>query len=206
MNTQKIVIGDGSLAIYRKPQPAISEGGRMATHAELFTANLGKPFPWGTLPHDSNAPLLWKDRRVGYGGLIHHQWFVTSDGRFGGADNVPTTGPGALRNSLLINGGCGSEAENEGYAVVVQTDDATRHMYHKVQLHALAHVAADGGHIIVSPIQNGVVYVGFVGRCQHCPNAKDISFKQLQAALPDFDFKLFLEWENWGISSISQAA
>ena len=197
--TEAIVIGDGHLSILREPSQQILPGHRLATHAELLAANLGRPFPWGNLPNDLDASRLWKQNRVGFGGLIHQKWFVTSDGRFGGALNVPTTLPGALRCSLLIDGGHGSEEENEGYALIQETDQETRRMYRKVQLHALQHVVADGGHIIVSPVNEGVVRVGFVGRCQKCPNAELISFEQLKANVPDYRFELFSEWKNWSI-------
>ena len=195
-----IVIGYGNLAIYREPQLEILPNCRQATHAELFSANLGRPFPWGSFPDDTRASILWKEHRIGFGGLVHHNWFVTSDGRFGGASNVPATLPGSLRCSLLIDGGHGSEEENEGYALVYKTDPETRRMYRKVQLHALKHVVADGGHIIVSPTgEDGVVYVGFVGRCQQCPNPELISFKQLCSSVSEYEFRLFPEWENWSI-------
>jgi len=195
-----IVLAGGKLAIYRKPQQTMPDGCRLATHMELLCANLGRPFPWGNLPNDLKASRLWKEQKVGYGGLIHHDWFVTSDGRFGGADNVPKTLPGVLRCSMLLDGGEGSQEENEGFALVCQTDNATREMYRKVQLHALEHVVADGGHIIVSPIsEDGVVYVGFVGRCQMCPNPEKISFEQLCKAVPKQKFELFTEWKNWSL-------
>lgn len=185
------------MAILREPSPIILPGSRLATPAELLIANLGRPFPWGNLPDDSRAPRLWREHRIGFGGLIHTKWFVTSDGRFGGAPNVPTNLPGSLRASLLIDGGHGSQEENEGYALVFETDEETRVMYRKVQLHALQHVVADGGHVIVSPIEDGLVHVGFVGRCLQCPNAELISFRQLQESVPEYTFRLFPEWEGW---------
>ncbi len=196
---EQIVIGDGHLSILRSASPEVIPGFRLATHSELLMANLGRPFPWGNLPNDTEASRLWKQSRVGFGGLIHNKWFVTSDGRFGGALNVPTTLPGSLRSSLLIDGGHGSEEENEGYALVQETDEETRRMYRQVQLHALRHVVADGGHIIVSPVKDGYVHAGFVGRCQKCPNAELISFEQLKANVPGYHFELFQEWKNWSI-------
>ena len=199
-SSHSIIIGDGHLSMLRTPTEHIIDGYRIATHAELLSANLGRPFPWGNLPWDTEASRLWKNHRIGFGGLIHKKWFVTSDGRFGGAPNVPTTLPGSLRCSLLIDGGHGSGEENEGYALVTETDEATRIMYRKVQLHALQHVVADGGHIIVSCVdKTNAVNVGFVGRCQRCPNAELISFKQLKEAVPEYSFYLFEEWRNWSI-------
>jgi Fe-S cluster biogenesis protein NfuA len=202
LKENSIVIGDGKLAILRDPFTAgfVLTDYRLATHAELLVANLGRPFPWGNTPHDTFASNLWKKHRIGYGGLVHSHWFVTSDGRFGGGLEVPTSLPGSLRCSLFIDGGEGSEEENEGLALVTETDEETRKMYRKVQLHAHQHVTSDGGHIIVSRInEEGLVHVGFVGRCQKCPNAELISFEQLKASVPDYRFKLFKEWENWSI-------
>ena len=199
-----IVIGDGHLSIVRRPVPVIQKGFRLATHAELMVANLSRPFPWGNMSNDTEASRLWKNGRIGFGGLCHKKWFVTSDGRFGGALNVPTNLPGSLRCSLLIDGGKGSEEENEGFALVRETDDRTREMFRRVQIHALQHVVADGGHIVVSPVYNRLdgalgARVGFVGRCQKCPNAELISFEQLKEAVPQYTFELFPEWKNWRV-------
>ncbi|MCB9810986.1 MAG: hypothetical protein H6779_04890 [Candidatus Nomurabacteria bacterium] len=197
---EMIVLPGGNLVILRNPSQTIPDGFRLATHSELLSANLGYPFPWGNLPNDNHAFKLWQNHKVGMGGLVHHQWFVTSDGRFGGADNVPKSLPGSLRCSMYLDGGAGSGEENEGYALVKETDKVTQNMYRGVQLHALEHVVADGGHIIVSPVdEEGVVYVGFVGRCMRCPNPEMISFRQLQKAVPDYYFELFPEWENWSL-------
>jgi Fe-S cluster biogenesis protein NfuA len=41
------------------------------------------------------------------------------------------------------------------------------------ELHAMEHVEADGGRILVSPIQSdNKVYAGFTGRCLVCPNVE----------------------------------
>ncbi len=201
LQEDSIVIGDGKFSIIRRPMDIMERNYRLATHAELLVANLGRPFPWGNSPDDSSASRLWKTGRIGYGGLYHGEWFVTSDGRFGGARNVPTSLPGSLRCSLFIDGGEGSGEENEGFALVTETDVCTREMYRKVQVHAHQHVTADGGHIIVSPIIDGtaIVYVGFVGRCQKCPNAELISFEQLKASVPGYKFELFPELKNWSV-------
>ncbi len=202
MKEESIVIGDGKYAILRDPFPValIPEGYQLATSDQLLVANLGRPFPWGNMPDDTWASKLWKKHRIGYGGLRHNEWFVTSDGRFGGALNVPTKLPGSLRCSLFIDGGEGSMEENEGLALVTETDGETRDMYRKVQIHGLQHVVADGGHIIVSRINEvGIVHAGFVGRCQKCPNAELISFEQLKANVTDYRFELFPEWKNWSI-------
>jgi Fe-S cluster biogenesis protein NfuA len=71
-------------------------------------------------------------------------------------------------------------------------------MYRRVQLHAAEHISADGGAIIVSPISDGrVVYVGFVGYCQLCPNPELISVRQLRKSVSDYEFVLMDEWQNW---------
>lgn len=174
---------------------------RLATLGEVFEANQGAPFPWGYYPDDSKAARLWKDRRVGYGGLIHSAWFITQDGRVGGAPNVPSLGQGALRNCLLLDGGHGlseNVEDNEGLAVVRATTSDDQMMYRRVQLHAARHVVADRGSIIVSPIgEDGTIQFGFVGRCQTCPNPELISGPQLQQVLPNYQFQLWDEWENW---------
>ena len=192
----------GNLAMCRRPLPRIPEGGRLATGAELLAANLGKPFPWGQLPTPAKASVLWKSHRMGVGGLFHTAWFLTADGRLGGAPNVPETLPGSLRSCLFFDGGLAPEEqgleENEGYAVVMPATRADEAMFRAVQLHAAEHVMADGGSVIVSPIQaDGRVFVGFVGRCQHCPNAELISFRQLQSRLPEYSFELWPEWRGW---------
>jgi len=62
----------------------------------------------------------------------------------------------------------------------------------------MEHVEADGSRILVSPIQSdNKVYAAFTGRCLSCPNIENISVRQLQAAVPEFEFQLYPEWRNW---------
>lgn len=200
-----ILLPPGNKMICRHPLEAVPEGARLATAAELLAANLGNPFPWGSFPDPSRASRLWRDGRVGYGGLVHSRWFMTTEGRFGGAPNVPQSLPGSLRCCLLLDGGgCvggGYLQSNEGYAVVREIGPACAEnavMYRQVQLHAAEHVVADGGAIIVSPIgENNRVWVGFCGRCQICPSPELISFRQLRKAVPNYDFQLWPEWTDW---------
>jgi hypothetical protein len=116
---------------------------------------------------------------------------------------VPEQIPGSLRHCLLLDGGtdCNSyPAENEGYGVVVDVAPENADMYRKVQLHAAEHVGADGGAVIVSPIgEDGIVCVGFVGRCQTCPSAELISFRQLQATVPQYRLELWPAWKDWSL-------
>ncbi len=190
----------GTLAILRRPALAVPEGCRLATPHELFAANQGSPFPWGSYPDSSRANGYWKKHRMGIGGLIHDRWFMTSGGRFGGAPNVPETQPGSLRCCMLLDGG-GSVApgrleENEGYAVVSETTEEDQAMYRRVQLCAAEHVVADGGAIIVSPVyRENTVFVGFVGRCLICPN-QGISIRALQMVVPEYRFEFWSEWQG----------
>lgn len=203
MDTNWILLPpSGRLAIHRRALSEIPHGARIATGVELLTANLGRPFPWGQLPTPEKASRLWKEHRIGIGGLFHDRWFVTSDGRLGGAPNVPETLPGSLRSCLYYDGGLAPDgydlAENEGYAVVRPTTEDDRKMFREVQLHAAQHVMADGGSIILSPITSeGTIFAGFVGRCQFCPNAELISFRQLADRVPHYKFELLPEWKNW---------
>lgn len=196
---------NGSLAISRAPLLAIPNGCRLASGAELFSANRGNPFPWGNVPKPHEHHRHWHERRLGVGGLFHHRWFVTADGRFGGAENVPAEPPGSLRSSLLYDGGGlpnDTLAENEGYAVVRETYEADRRAFREIQMYSATHVMADGGAIICSPLtEGGLIYVGFVGRCQICPNAELISFTQLKKTLPQYSFELFPEWLNWSVGT-----
>ncbi len=197
-----LLLSPGNLAICRRSLDEVPAGARLASASELFAANLGRPFPWGAMPTPAKASGLWQEHRIGYGGLYHDRWFITEQGRFGGALNVPTVLPGALRSSLLYDGGDACDvAENEGFAVVMPVSDANRDLYRKVQMHAAEHVVADGGHIIISPLDevHNHAYVGFVGRCQTCPNPEMISFRQLKAAVPEVNFELFDEWKNWSL-------
>ena len=200
MNTWMLLAPKGHLAISRHPLESIPPGARLATGAELLVANLGKPFPWGNLPSPEKASEMWTRHRMGIGGLFHDRWFLTSDGRLGGAKNVPETLPGSLRSCLFYDGGLAPEedglSENEGYAVVRETSREDQRMFREVQLHAATHVMADGGSIILSPIDEGTISVGFVGRCQFCPNAELISFRQLCSAFPHWNFQLWPEWRS----------
>jgi Fe-S cluster biogenesis protein NfuA len=177
----------------------------MATADEFRVANLGYPFPWGRSKDARNASGAWRELGMGIGGLFHHKWFRTSGGRFGGAkENVTDVFPGSLRYNLRFGGGDCPEIgleENEGIAAVKEFGaicrDENVRLYHKVQIHALSQVVADGGEIIVSPFGDEVVYVGFAGRCMFCPNAQSISFQELCTRVLDYKFELFPEWQNW---------
>ena len=194
----------GNLAIARRPLSVVPSGMRIATAPELLAANRGNPFPWGHLAEPHVANRHWKNHRVGVGGLIHDRWFVTTGGRFGGAPNVPQTLPGSLRCCMYLDGGGFPDdalSENEGYAVVREVSNADNELFRQVQLYAAKHVMADGGGIVQSPIgADGVVHVGFVGRCQICPNLELISFPQLCATFPQYSFKLWSEWERWTLN------
>jgi Fe-S cluster biogenesis protein NfuA len=184
----------------------VPEGCELASAVHLLTINLGRPFPWGQTSEPAKTAKLWHENRMGYGGLIHEKWFITKDGRFGGAKNVPETLPGSLRSCLLYDGGLSQQPDqlekNEGFAVITDVPPENRDLYRMIQLHAAEHVVADGGSIIVSPLdlQTNTAYVGFVGRCLSCPNAELISFRQLQKAVPNYCLKLLNEWENWTLS------
>lgn len=208
-NASWILLPPGDRALLRFAAPAIPENEKitLATAGDLLAANMGRPFPWGNMPNGEDASLLWKNYMIGYGGLYHDQWFITAQGRFGGAANVPRTLPGSLRSCLHYDGGQShSKAGNEGYALIRTVADENRDLYRAVQMHAAEHVSADGGHIIVSPLdwdngpESGVAYVGFVGRCQTCPNPEMISFRQLQTAVPAYSFALLPEWRNWSLT------
>ncbi|MBI1300895.1 MAG: hypothetical protein GC137_04460 [Alphaproteobacteria bacterium] len=202
-----ILLPPGDIAICRFPVSEIPERARLATACELNTANLARPFPWGYSNTPERAGPLWQNHRIGIGGLYHDKWFITEQGRFGGARNVPTQLPGSLRSSFNYDGGLAAEnhvlAENEGYAIVRNVSEVNRDMYRRIQMHANEHVAADGGHIIVSPLDEvrRAAYVGFVGRCQTCPNPELISFRQLQQAVPGYNFELFDEWKGWSLAT-----
>ena|ERR1700722_3538314 len=199
-----ILLPPGNLAILRFPADVIPEGARLATATELLAANLGKPFPWGNLPNAATASQLWHQLRVGIGGLIHDRWFITSDGRFGGAPNVPKELPGCLRCYMLLDGGKFCEGidtlEAQGFAIVREVPSENADLYRKVQMHAAEHVVADGGAIIVTQLDsNNTSRIGFVGRCQTCPNPELVSFRQLQSAVPGYKLELLPEWKDWRI-------
>lgn len=199
-----MLLPPGRTALLRFATQSLPRDCRLASLSEVYAANLGQIFPWGNYPDDSKASRLWRQHRIGYGGLYHHKWFVTQQGRIGGADNVPKQLPGSLRHALIIDGGeslDGQLAENEGYAVVKDVSTDNEDFYRRVQLHAAEHVSADGGFIILSPLYQGnKAYVGFVGRCQSCPNPELISFRQLQKSVSGYDIELFPEWKNWTLN------
>ena len=206
--------GDGTRAICRFPLPlpqppeqclcigALS-GVRLATHTELLAANFGLSFPWGSKadPEPHELSKLWKERRVGIGGLVHNRWFITKNNRrYGGAPNVSEGAIGRLRCYMWLDGGPASEplADNEGYALVKDVEARNEHMYRLVHMHAAKHIRADQGAPILSPIcGEKTVYIGFVGKCQQCPNPEIVTFPQIQASVPDYDFVLMDEWKNW---------
>lgn len=201
-----LIAPNGVQAIARRPLDAVPTGARIASGGELLSANRGNPFPWGHTPEPNPNNLQWSERRIGVGGLIHDRWFVTIDGRFGGAPNVPQMVPGSLRCCLYLDGGLSLEdgvlAENEGYAAIRPTTTEDQALYRRVTLYAATHVMADGGAIVMSPIgDDRKVYVGFVGRCQICPNAELISFEQLKRSVPEYDFQLWDEWKGWRVGN-----
>lgn len=199
------ILPPGDRAILRFPfrGSAIPEGCQLAGFADLVCANHGFTFPWGDYPDSSRASVLWRKYMIGMGGLFHDTWYVTKDGRVGGAANVPQELPGALRFSMYLDGGKEADPvamprDNEGFALVKPTSRADAIFYRLVQLHAMEHVGADGGRILVSPLENGNQgFVGFTGRCLSCPNIENISLRQLQSTVPDFSIQLYPEWKNW---------
>lgn len=209
-----IILPPGNSAILRYPfkggleecelPPGLSVP-RLATSCELLVANQCRPYPWGTSPEATpdQTSKLWKDKGIGIGGLIHNDWFVTEGGRrFGGASNVPKTGPGALRHYMFLDGGfepSGVLAANEGLAIVAQLSGAYND-YHRIQLHAAEHVVKDTGAIIVFPKNDDDVYhVGFVGRCMTCPKAELVSLRALCHECPDLRIELHPDWKNWEV-------
>jgi hypothetical protein len=198
-----LIAPSGTLAIAREPQQSIPHGCRIATGAELLAANRGNPFPWGNLPEPHANNRQWREQFLGVGGLIHERWFMTTQGRFGGARNVQQTLPASLRSCMLIDGGGDPKdalLDNEGYAVVRETSARDQDFYRAVQLYAAKNVMADGGAIVCSPLdENNHAYVGFVGRCQICPNLELISFPQLQKTLSPYKFTLWPEWQKWSL-------
>lgn len=201
LSTSWIILPGGDLAILRAPAETVPANSRIATPQELFAANQGAPYPWGYLPDSSRASTLWKEHRIGYGGLLHSAWFLTTSGRFGGAPNVAETGPDALRYCMLLHGGeseLGTPLENEGYAVIRAIDEEDQLRYRTIQQRAARHVMADGGAIILTQRDaDDISHVGFVGRCMRCPNAEEVSWKALLAAVPEIPLALLPEWKNW---------
>jgi hypothetical protein len=206
-----LLLPPGNKALLRFPADTIPHDAVQAGFLDVFAANLGRYFPWGNVPDETKASRMWQEKTIGYGGLYHKKWFVTREGRVGGADNVPKQLPGVLRKSMFYDGGSpmdGELGENEGYAVVKDVDQRNMDFYRRVQLHAAEHVGADGGAIILSPLFEGnKAYVGFVGRCQLCPNPELISFRQLQSALnASYDIMLYPEWKNWTLTTPQKEA
>lgn len=217
------ILPPGDVAICRHPQAEVPEGARLASPRDLVVANLGYPFPWGTLPEPSTGARAWREHRMGMGGLIHEQWFVTSDGRrYGGAKNVIDQLPGSLRSYLFLDGGQGTRAENEGFAILVDTTDEERQLFRRLQLLAAQRIVADRGMLLVTPLgdDNKTCYVGFGGRCLHCPNPELITLQQVRQDLaqplspemrtliqegfpelargfPEYRVQLHPDWENW---------
>lgn len=208
-----IILPPGNTAILRFPFKGglsdceLPEGlsdPRLATACELIVANRSQPYPWGDSPQATpeSTSRLWKEKTIGVGGLIHTDWFVTSENRFGGASNVPKTGPGALRHYMYLDGGPDSSgilAENEGWAIVAQVSGVA-YAYRQIQLHAAEHVVKDRGGIIVFPKDgNDMYHVGFVGRCMTCPNPELISLRALRFACPELKIELHPDWKGWVI-------
>lgn len=199
-----IILPPGDRAILRFPYRGteIPTDCVIASFSDVLIANLGFPFPWGDFPDSTKAGHLWQKYWIGMGGLFHHTWFITKEGRVGGASNVPQTLPGSLRFSMYLDGGNEDKLcpprDNEGLALIKPTTRREQAMYREVQLHAMEHVEADGGRILISPIQSdNKIYAAFTGRCLVCPNVEKISVRQLQASVPMFEFHLYPEWRNW---------
>ncbi|MDB5204301.1 MAG: hypothetical protein JWP09_329 [Candidatus Taylorbacteria bacterium] len=209
-----IILPPGKTAILRFPfKGELSEcelphglsNPRLATPSELIVANQGRPFPWGYAPEATpdQTSKLWKEKMIGIGGLIHTEWFVAEGGRrYGGASNVPKTGPGALRHYMFLDGGFEPSrvlAANEGLAIVAELSESYSD-YHEIQLHAAEHVVKDTGAIIVFPKdENGVYHVGFVGRCMTCPKAELVSLRAVKTACPNLKIEMHPDWKNWKI-------
>lgn len=193
-----VVLPPGNRLLLRRPHPLIPPWAQQARVSDILLANFGAPFPWGHLPHPSPHDRLWSEHRLGNGGLYHEKWFVCEGGRVGGARNVLDSQTGALRYCLYLDGGSSEEglAENEGLAIVCESDAATRDMYRRVMLHAAKHVMADRGVLVITPVTpEGIVHIGFGGRCRSCPNPLLITINQLQEAVPQYTFKPLPEWE-----------
>ncbi len=212
-NSDWIMLPGGKSALLRFPfQGEITELStpltgiyRKATHTEVLAIALS-PYPWGFLPENINPTKLWKENRIGYGGLMHSAWFVLENGeRIGGAPNVPETGPGALRHYMLTTGGFDQEKllnENEGYAVV--WDGIPVHnteTYRTIHAHVAKRVSADRGGVTISPTERSdeITFVGFIGRCMTCPNPERISIEALKHECPTLPIQLHPNWTNWSI-------
>jgi hypothetical protein len=75
-----ILLPPGNRAIYRKPANEFPSDARLATVDELFLANQGYEFPWGSSPNPDldKVSKLWKQHRIGMGGLYFTDWFKTA--------------------------------------------------------------------------------------------------------------------------------
>ena len=207
-----ILFPGGKKAMFRRPSEEVFPGCRKATAEELFFVNQ-EEFPWGKTPDPTHANHLWKKYRESVGGLIFEGWFKTESGeRYGGGLNVPLAVPATLRYSLFVGGGqCLEEdlEDNEGFAVIKEMNcglcTENEVMRKAVQVYASKHVAADGGRIFASPLgADNEVYVGFGGRCMKvCPNLEQLSFPALKAALPDWNFRLFPEFQHWHAGQVA---
>ncbi len=176
---------------------------RLATHVEVLVVATS-PYPWGFMPENTNPTKIWKEKRIGYGGLVHSAWFILqSDERIGGAPNVPEVGPGAMRHYLLTSGGIDNSHQlndNEGYAVVWEDIPACNdQVYRTIHAHVSKHVTADRGGVVISPVQKetDIIHVGFTGRCMTCPNPERISVNALKDACSKFSIELHPDWKDW---------
>ena len=176
---------------------------RLATHAEVVAVNYGAPYPWGFMTENTKPTRLWKEKNIGYGGLVHSAWFILeNDERIGGAPNVPQEGPGAQRHYIHTSGGidnCHQLNDNEGYAVVWENVPTINDsVYRAIHAHVAKHVVGDRGGVTISPIANKgeTIYVGFIGRCMTCPNPEIISINALKHACPKLDIELHPDWKE----------
>lgn len=206
-----IILPGGKNAILRFPfQGDLQQLGtpptgkyRNATHAEVV-AIASSPYPWGFMPENQNPTKLWKEKRIGYGGLMHSAWFVLEkDERIGGAPNVPEVGPSAMRHYLLTSGGIDNSHQlndNEGYAVVWEgIPECNDLIYRSIHAHVSTHVTADRGGVVISPVlsKDKTIFVGFIGRCMTCPNPERISINALKCGCLNFDIQLHPDWKDW---------
>ncbi len=159
------------------------------------------------MPENTEPSQMWKEKRIGFGGLVHSAWFVLDGGeRIGAAPNVPETGPGAQRHYLHTSGGIDNSHQlndNEGNAIVWEgVPNINDQIYRTIHAHVGKHVTADRGGVVISPVKEktDTVYVGFIGRCLFCPNPERISIHALKNACPEIKIQLHPDWENWNNS------
>ena len=210
-HSEWLILAPGITAIYRRAfvrdvkeieLPSGLSNPRIATFAEVAFANRARNLPWGNLPHDGRASRLWHEKKIGYGGLVHDDWFVVAEKlRVGGAGNVPTTLPGSLRRHFRYGANTGEFLkENEGYAVVAEIKSQVTTDYIAISDYEVKVVGADeGGLMICPPDENGVYVIGFIGFCQMCRRPENTSFPQLVKALPRLKFRLHPDWESWTV-------